>query len=97
METEAASPVQQLRLSGVDCNRGANVLIRDVNLTLEPGTITGLIGPNGAGKSTLIATMLGDIAPARVVLPMGANQYVVWRIAPRCLGWSPRRMACRRR
>lgn len=73
METEAASPVQQLRLSGVDCNRGANVLIHDVNLTLEPGTITGLIGPNGAGKSTLIATMLGDIAPARGSVTYGGK------------------------
>lgn len=41
------------------------MLIRSVNLTLEPGTIIGLTSPSGAGKSTLIATILSDIAPAR--------------------------------
>ena len=29
--------------------------IRDVSLTLEPGTILGLLGPNGSGKSTTVS------------------------------------------
>ena len=33
--------------------------VNDVNLELEPGTITVLLGPNGAGKSTLMKSVLG--------------------------------------
>ncbi len=36
--------------------------LRDVNLTLMPGTI-GLVGNNGAGKSTLLKVLLGLLAP----------------------------------
>jgi len=32
--------------------------LRDVSLSVEPGTIFGLLGPNGAGKTTLIKTAL---------------------------------------
>ena len=28
--------------------------LQDVNLTISPGTITGLVGANGAGKSTIL-------------------------------------------
>jgi manganese/iron transport system ATP-binding protein len=33
--------------------------LRDINLVLQPGRLTGIFGPNGAGKSTLIKAMLG--------------------------------------
>lgn len=33
--------------------------LREVDLAVEPGTITALVGPNGAGKSTLIRAWLG--------------------------------------
>ncbi len=33
--------------------------LRDVNLVLAPGQLTGIVGPNGAGKSTLMKAMLG--------------------------------------
>jgi manganese/iron transport system ATP-binding protein len=35
--------------------------LRDVNLHIRSGCVTGVIGPNGAGKSTLIKAMLGLI------------------------------------
>ena len=34
-----------------------------VDLTVTPGTITGLIGPNGAGKSTLFNLIAGALPP----------------------------------
>jgi ABC-2 type transport system ATP-binding protein len=41
---------------------GSVQALRDVNLSLGPGTI-GLIGNNGAGKSTLLKVLLGLLAP----------------------------------
>ncbi|RAQ48324.1 manganese ABC transporter ATP-binding protein [Arthrospira sp. O9.13F] len=40
--------------------RGIEAL-RDINLQVNPGRLTGIIGPNGAGKSTLLKAILGLI------------------------------------
>lgn len=32
---------------------GQNMVLKNINLTCEPGTVTALVGPSGAGKSTL--------------------------------------------
>ncbi|MGC8480151.1 MAG: ATP-binding cassette domain-containing protein [Acidimicrobiales bacterium] len=37
--------------------------VRDVNLSILPGRLTGLIGPNGAGKSTTLAMLAGTLTP----------------------------------
>ncbi|MDJ0715987.1 MAG: metal ABC transporter ATP-binding protein [Prochloraceae cyanobacterium] len=38
--------------------------LKDIEISVKPGVVTGVIGPNGAGKSTLIKAMLGLI-PAK--------------------------------
>lgn len=35
-------------------NRGSQVVLQDVSVTLQPGEVLGVLGPNGAGKSTLL-------------------------------------------
>ena len=35
--------------------------LRNINLNVLPGRVTGVFGPNGAGKSTLVKAMLGLI------------------------------------
>ena len=37
--------------------------LRNVSLSVEPGTIYGLLGPNGSGKSTLIRILCGLLPP----------------------------------
>lgn len=38
-------------------------VLNDVDLTIEPGTITALTGPSGAGKSTLARLLVGLLTP----------------------------------
>lgn len=42
---------------------GNVLLLRDVNLEVAPGGVTGITGRNGAGKSTLLRVMAGQIEP----------------------------------
>lgn len=35
------------------------LIIKDLNLQIDPGTIHALMGPNGSGKSTLVNTLMG--------------------------------------
>lgn len=37
--------------------------LKNVDLTVRPGTMTAIIGPNGAGKSTLLSSILGLLTP----------------------------------
>ncbi|MER2605562.1 MAG: ABC transporter ATP-binding protein [Siculibacillus sp.] len=48
-----------IELIGIDKRFGAVRAVRDVDLTVEAGTIHGLIGENGAGKSTLMSILYG--------------------------------------
>ena len=49
---------------GITCRFAGFVALDSVDITLRPGSISGLIGPNGAGKSTLINALSGAIAPS---------------------------------
>jgi ATP-binding cassette subfamily B protein IrtA len=58
-EHRGATPaLGEVRFSdvGFSYRQGAPA-IRDVSLTLEPGTVTALVGPSGSGKSTLAALL----------------------------------------
>ncbi|MDR3355874.1 MAG: metal ABC transporter ATP-binding protein [Spirochaetaceae bacterium] len=44
---------------------GKNIVLRDVTLTIETGSLAGIYGPNGAGKSTFVKLCLGMLRPVR--------------------------------
>jgi putative ABC transport system ATP-binding protein len=41
----------------------STAVLRDVNLTIQPGTKSSLVGPSGGGKSTLLALIAGLLRP----------------------------------
>ena len=53
-----------LELSGVSAGYSAQLVIRDVSLAIQHGTLVALIGPNGHGKTTLLRTISG-LVPCR--------------------------------
>jgi len=52
-----------LRAEGISLAFSGLRVLKDADLTLEPGEALGLIGPNGAGKTTLINVLSGFQAP----------------------------------
>jgi ATP-binding cassette subfamily F protein 3 len=57
----ARSPDPLLTLDGAAAGYAGYNVLKDVAITLRPGTRLGLLGPNGAGKSTLIKLLASEI------------------------------------
>ena len=52
-----------LRLSHVNVARGDNIVLHDINLSINAGEHIAILGPNGCGKSTLIKTITCECYP----------------------------------
>jgi ATP-binding cassette subfamily F protein 3 len=50
-----------IRLKSLTLRRGTKVLLNRVELTLQPGSKTGIVGANGAGKSSFFALLRDEI------------------------------------
>lgn len=79
------APAGALRLEGISAGAPSALadqppIIHNIQLTLEPGSITVLMGPSGCGKSTLAKVLLG-IWPA--------SQGVVWWGERPLDAWTP--------
>src|SRR3984885_3719000 len=61
-----------LSCSGLDAGYVAGrPVLRDLDLSLEAGTVLALLGPNGAGKTTLLLTIAGLQPPLRGHIGLG--------------------------
>ena len=61
MQVTHAEPF--LHLAHVNVARGDNVVLHDINLTVNTGEHIAILGPNGCGKSTLIKTITCECYP----------------------------------
>ena len=52
-----------LHLAHVNVARGDNIVLHDINLTVNTGEHIAILGPNGCGKSTLIKTITCECYP----------------------------------
>ena len=72
---------QRIDVANLDIYYGDFLAVQDVNMTIEPNSVTALIGPSGCGKSTFLRTLnrMHEVIPgARVdgsVLMDGVDLY----------------------
>lgn len=52
-----------ISISNLNVSYDDKVVLQDIDLHIQKGTITGIVGPNGAGKSTLYKSILGLLSP----------------------------------
>jgi ABC-type Mn2+/Zn2+ transport system ATPase subunit len=67
---------------------GRQIVLSDLDLTLDRGAFTGLAGANGSGKSTLLRTVLGILPPLA-----GRLEFVPRNGRAPVLGYVPQREA----
>jgi branched-chain amino acid transport system permease protein len=71
LDTMAAAAT--LALERVRCQFGDNVVLNDIAIAVQPGTVHGIIGPNGAGKTTLFNVITGNAPLSRGRVLLGGH------------------------
>src|ERR1700756_2868387 len=83
-----------LHLSHVNVARGDNVVLHDINLSVDAGEHIAILGPNGCGKSTLIKTITCEcypiFTPETKVSIFGRERWDLTELKKRLGGGSPR-------
>jgi zinc transport system ATP-binding protein len=89
-DRRAGSASALLRADGISFSYGAEPVLLDVDLAVEPGEYVALVGPNGSGKSTLLKILLGLLRPARGSVRLFGREPADFRERAK-LGYVPQR------
>ena len=54
-----STPALAVDIEGVNLSYGPNHVLKDVNLTIQPGEFFAFLGPSGCGKTTLLRLIAG--------------------------------------
>src|SRR3546814_7971667 len=71
-----------LEVRGANVRFGGHKAVRDVDLDVAAGHVTGLIGPNGAGKTTLFNVITGLQETDRKSTRLNSSHSCASRIPP---------------
>ncbi len=66
-------PQPVLEARGLSILRDGRPLLREVDLSIRPGSFTAIMGPNGSGKSLLLRVLHGLVAPDTGSLTRGGR------------------------
>jgi ABC-type bacteriocin/lantibiotic exporter with double-glycine peptidase domain len=56
---QTGSPPVEVQLENLELQAGGHVILKDINLHIEPGAHVAIVGLSGAGKSSLVGLLLG--------------------------------------
>lgn len=54
----------KLEVLGVNFSYGSRLVLQDVTMSIEKGSVVGLVGPNGSGKTTFLKCINGILKPS---------------------------------
>lgn len=75
-------PEGSLSLHGVmlELPETRQIVLRNVNLSIEAGDVVAMVGPSGSGKSTLARAMVGILQPALGEIRLAGAELKHWQI-----------------
>ena len=65
-----------IEIRGLSHSFGAKLVLNNIDLNIEDGTVLGIVGINGAGKSTFLRLLSGVYDSKGCVLYNGNSKYI---------------------
>ena len=76
----------KVKITNISKKINGSIVLNDVNMTLESGTVYGLLGKNGSGKTMLMRTICGLIRPTSGVIEIDGKRIGKDLSFPRSVG-----------